>query len=462
VVREAQVKIAVIGAGGVRTPLILKAFLRRQDRLAIEEVHLMDIDAEALDLIAALHASMDHGIEPRFSLITTTRLTAALQGADYVITTFRVGGMQSRIIDEHVPLQLGLLGQETTGAGGFAMAMRSIPVLLGLLQEMKTACPDAWLVNFANPAGLLAQAAVTAGGWPRAVGICDGPSSMQRVAAGFLGVPTDEVFLDYFGLNHLGWVRAVYHRGDDYLPQFISMIQAAGGLPGLPFAPDLIAALGMIPNEYLYYYYSTAEAVENILRSEQTRGEFLTNLTHDFTRDLRKLRASGGGAAMAARYYEYRRERSSSYMAGETGRGSNLEGLIESLADDTEGEGYAGVALDLIERLSGAASGPMIINIPNAGAVLGMQADDVVEIPAWVSHGLIRPMAVGAVPEHTLGLMASVKAYERLTVEAAVEGSYAKALEALTLHPLVREPGKARAILDGYRREHGATFPALR
>ncbi len=455
-------KIAVIGAGGVRTPLILKAFLRRQERLAIEEVRLMDVDAEALDLIAALHAGLHYGIEPQFSLITTTRLAAALQGADFVITTFRVGGMESRITDERVPLQLGLLGQETTGPGGFAMAMRSIPVLLGLLQEMRTACPDAWLVNFANPSGLLAQAATSAGGWPRAVGICDGPASMQRVAAGFLGVAADEVFLDYFGLNHLGWIRAIYHRGDDYLPQFISMIQATGGLPGLPFAPDLIAALGMIPNEYLYYYYSTAEAVENILRSEQTRGEFLTSLTRDFLLDLRRLRASGDGAGMAARYAEYRRQRSSSYMARETGTGSNLEGLIERLADDTEGEGYAGVALDLIERLSGAASGPMIINIPNAGAVSGMQAADVVEIPAWVSRGLIRPLAVGGVPEHALGLMTSVKAYERLTVEAAVEGSYAKAVEALTLHPLVRDPGKARAILEGYRQGHAATFPTLR
>ncbi len=455
-------KIAVIGAGGARTPLILRAFLRRQERLAIEEVRLMDIDAEALDLMAALHAALDHGIEPRFSLTTTTRLPVALQGADYVITTFRVGGMESRVIDERVPLQLGILGQETTGPGGFAMAMRSIPVLLGLLQEMRTACPEAWLVNFANPAGLLAQAATSAGGWPRTVGICDGPATMQRVAAGFLGVAADDVFLDYFGLNHLGWVRGVYHRGDDYLPQFISMIRAAGGLPGLPFSPDLIAALGMIPNEYLYYYYSTSEAVENILHSEQTRGEFLAGLTSDFFRDLRRLRASGDGPAMAARYAEYRRQRSFTYMAHETGRGSNLEGLIERLADDTEGEGYAGVALDLIERLAGAASGPMIINIPNAGAVSGMQPDDVVEVPAWVSRGLIRPLAAGTVPEHAQALMASVKAYERLTVEAAVEGSYAKAWEALSLHPLVHDSGKARAILNGYQRGHAATFPELR
>lgn len=455
-------KIAIVGAAGVRTPLILKACLRRQDRLAVEEIRLMDIDGDALDLIAALHAGMDHGVEPRFSLITTTRLAAALEGADYILTTFRVGGMQSRVIDERVPLQMGILGQETTGPGGFAMAMRSIPVLLGLLQEMRTACPAAWLVNFANPAGLLAQAATTAGGWRRAVGICDGPASMQRVAAGLLDVNFDEIFLDYFGLNHLGWVRAVYHRGDDYLPEFISMIRAAGGLPGLPFAPDLIAALGMIPNEYLYYYYSTSDAVDNILHSEQTRGEFLVALTSDFFRDLRRLRASGDGPAMAGRYAEYRRQRSSTYMAHETGRGSNLEGLLERLADDTEGEGYAGVALDLIERLAGAASGPMTINVPNDGAVPGMRPDDVVEIPAWVSRGLIRPLAVGSVPEHALALMTSVKAYERLTVEAAVEGSYTKALEALRLHPLVRDSGKARAILDGYRRAHAATFPELR
>jgi 6-phospho-beta-glucosidase len=282
-------KLTILGAGGVRTPLMVEALLRRQKRLNLDELALMDIDSGRLEVIGGLTHSLE--AKASFKITRTTNPRAALEGADYVITTFRVGGIESRIIDERVPLALGVIGQETTGPGGFAMGMRSIPVLLRYVEQMRAVCPDAWLINFANPAGMMAEA-VHRAGWKRAVGICDGPISILRVAAAVIGKPVEEVYLDYFGLNHLGWVRSVIHDTFDYLPQILGMIATAGSIPGLPFDPVLIQTLGMVPNEYLYYYYNDRQAVHNILAGEETRGEQITRLNKDLFARLTGLLAT--------------------------------------------------------------------------------------------------------------------------------------------------------------------------
>jgi 6-phospho-beta-glucosidase len=457
-------KIAVLGAAGVRTPLIIEAVGRRQERLGLTELALMDIDGERLGLIDALTAMPEPGF--RSKLTFTTDAPAALSGADFVITTFRAGGIDSRVIDEQVPLGHGVLGQETTGPGGFAMGLRSIPVLLAYVKLMAELCPAAWLINFANPAGMLAEAATRNGGWSRTVGICDSPQVVTRIAAALLRLPADEIFLDYFGLNHLGWSRAVIHNQRDYLPQLIDMIQNLGQVPGIPFDPDLIAALQMIPNEYLYYYYSSRQAVQHILESGGGRGEQVAALNRRLFDELKQRHVAGDLAGMREAYEAYLRQRGESYMTRETGL--RQHGPLEAVAgaapagDAAEGEGYAGVALDLIEALSGARPRQMILNVPNQGAIQGMAADAVVEVPAFVSRGLVRPLAVGAVPEGCLGLMSEVKVYERLTIAAAQEGSYALARQALAVHPLLRDFTLAGTILDEYRARHGNAFPQLK
>jgi len=341
------------------------------------------------------------------------------------------------------------------------MAMRTIPILLDYIETMREVCPDAWLINFANPAGLLAEAAITAGGWRRTVGICDAPEGMRRVAAVLFAIAPDALYLDYFGLNHLGWVRAAVHGGQDLLPRFMAMLRAAGTMPGLPFDTEFIASLGMIPNEYLFYYYHSREAVENLLRQDKTRGEQIANWNALLFDELRTLRAAGDLPGMQRVYRAYLEQRGGSYMAAETGHAHDLAGLDPAIVRALAGEGYAGIALDLIEGLTGAVPRQMILNVPNAGAIHGMGAGDVVEIPAFVGRGMVRPLAVGDVPRGPLGLMQEVKAYEQLTIAAATEGSYAKALQALALHPLVQDVAVAKAILDGYRVGHGASFPAL-
>ncbi len=450
-------KIAILGTGGMRMPLLYCALMDRAEALGLTDLALLDVDGERLGLMLDV-ARARHGTEsPSVRLQPTTDLDQALDGASYVITTFRVGDMRGRVIDERVPLAHGLIGQETTGAGGFAMAMRTVPVLRQTIERMRRMCPEAWLVNFANPSGLLTQSA-RAAGWERSVGICDGPTTMQHLAAHLLDARPSEVFLDYFGLNHLGWVRRVLHRGEDFLPRFLSMITAAGGFPGLPFEPDLLSALGMIPNEYLVYYYYARQTVERLRSSPQTRGEFLLELNTELLRDLARLRALGQSDEMVQRYEAYLRRRSETYMRRDAESESTASLPISPESDDG---GYAAVALDLIETLQAGGHRIMILNVPNQGSVDGMGAEDVVEIPVLVSGNGLHPLAVGEIPAHALGLMQRVKAYEHLTIEAAVEGSRAKALLALTLHPLVADAGVARLVLDDFSRQHAATFPQL-
>lgn len=453
-------KITILGAGGVRTPLLLETMIRRHARLGLTELALMDINGDRLGLIHALVESGATQGELPFHVLWTTDNRAALSDADFVVTTFRVGGVASRVADERVPLRYGVVGQETTGAGGFAMAMRTIPVLLEYITLMREVCPNAWLVNFANPSGLLAEAALRVGGWPRTVGICDAPMMIAHVAAHVLGVPPDELYLDYFGLNHLGWVRSAWHCGQDYLPRLMAMIRAAGSMPGLPFSAELVSALGMIPNEYLYFYYYSSRAVENVLAAGHTRGEQIAELSQRFYAELDQLRTTGNFDAMKRVYRAHLAQRGDTYMLSETGNGSGHWSSV--LFQAMNGEEYAGVALDLIESLCGAGARQMVLNVQNSGAMRSMSDDDVVEVPTFVSRDVLRPLAVGSVPAGPLSLMQQVKVYERLTIAAATEGSYAKALYALTTHPLVRDHDIAKAILHDYQQEHAATFPILR
>ena len=234
-------KVTILGAGGVRTPQMVRAFIARQHRLGLDELALMDINGGRLELIAALTAPLEHAQPLRFRLTRTTDAAAALAGADFVITTFRVGDIEGRAADERVALDHGVLGQETTGPGGFAMGLRTIPVLFQYLDLMREVCPEAWLLNFANPAGMLAEAVLNHGRWPRVVGICDTPASMLRGAAGWLQALPEDVYLEYFGLNHLGWASGVWHRGRNRLPELIERFARSGSpVPGSPFAPGLI------------------------------------------------------------------------------------------------------------------------------------------------------------------------------------------------------------------------------
>lgn len=454
-------KITILGGAGVRTPSIIQAFSRRQDNIGVDELCLMDINQERLGLIGCITEELEKSGKIHFRVSRTVDAQEALDNADFVITTFRVGDIESRIIDEKIALENGILGQETTGAGGFSMALRTIPVLGNYITMMKKLCPEAWLINFANPSGILTEFIHQKSDWQRAVGICDGPESMRHFAGHLLDVDYHEIYLDYFGLNHLGWVRKVFYQGNDLLPSILKNIKGSPIYKELPFDDAIYQSLGMIPNEYNYYYYYAKKAVNNIRKAEQSRGEQIKELNDLLFKDLKVIRGNYG--ELTRRYSKYQLDRWETYMKAETGKFTEInDAQFDQInVDEQNEEGYSGVALDLIEGLIGKKPQVIILNIQNEGAIDGIDPNAVVEIPAYVGKDLIRPMNVGKIPAHCLGLMNQVKNYEQLTIEAAVKSSYKDAVSALTFHPLIADHELAKRLVDCYGMAHGDYYPKL-
>jgi 6-phospho-beta-glucosidase len=462
-------KLTFIGAGGVRTPLVIQSVLAYQNRLPLDTVCMMDIDPERLDLMKlACKPRLANGA--KFNIEWTTDAKKAISGADFIVTTFREGSLESRVIDEQVPLKYGVLGQETTGPGGFAMALRTVPVILKYVEMIRKWAPNAWLLNFTNPAGILTEAITRVAGFEHAVGICDNPSAMLRAAAGFLKVEPEKLFPEYYGINHLGWMRALYLDGRNMVPDIIRGVKESGEfLDHFPFDINEIEALGTIPNEYVYFYYYPKKAVENLLMSKQSRAMQILPFNQELYASLRQIRdEEEDPKKIHAVYMHYLKQRHGTYMTLETGLQTQLvsddekeeeQEIAEVLAESAEG--YSAVALNVIEALT-VSPKVMILNVPNRGALPGMADDDVVETTVMVGNGVVRPFAMGSLPDADLGLMKSVKAYERLTIEAAVKDSYPLALKALTLHPLVPGYDIAKKILDDYLAQHGDYFPKLR
>jgi len=446
-------KLTIIGAAGVRTPLIVKECYKKAESLGLTELALFDIDGNRLEQIEKVTLSILGCSQATMKRYITTDPRQALEDANYVITTFRVGGMEARVVDERVPLSQGVLGQETTGAGGFAMGIRSIPVLLEYIKLMEQYCPNAWLINFANPSGMLAEAAILAGSWQRTVGICDAPTEVQRVVSSFLQVPEEEVYVDYFGLNHLGWTQAIRVHGKDILPDLIEGFENLPMKDLLPFSVELIKSLQMIPNEYLYYYYSSKTAVQNILKSERTRGEELVAANNELFADISA--ATNDPESIKAIYTKYLEVRRNHYMQAETGKAAI--NALEPISLELQG-GYADVALRLIRSLETGENRIHIVNTMNKGAIAGLPDNCVVEVPCVVGKDMIQPCNIGKIPLHCLGLLARVKAYEEMTIQAAIEGSEQKAIEALVIHPLVSDEKIARTIVSRFQSEFGNAF----
>ncbi len=450
-------KLTILGAAGVRTPLIVQEIITRQNALGITELWLMDVDAERLELIGAITMLLESDPAVKFRIHRTTKAEDALRGADYVITIFRVGGIDSRVIDERVAVDLGYIGQETTGAGGFAMGLRSIPVLLAYVEQMKTLCPNAWLINFANPSGMLAEAVASVGGWQRAVGICDGPSDMISAIADSLLLYESQIQAEYFGLNHLGWIRSVKVGDQELIGQILAFLAQEEDIPGYEVRPQVAAALGLLPNYYLKYYYQSREEYAHMKSAAELRGEEVARMNHAFFAMVREARQKEDAEGLQRVYNRYLIERGRAHWGGD----ETQVKVDETTVRDAE-LGYARLALNLIEALVGGEQRTLIVNIPNRGCVQGMQDDEVVEIAARVSRDKVEGIPVGEIPIHCLGLMQTVKAYEQKTIEAAVEGSRAKAIHALTIHPLVADYLGAQALVDAYLARHGDYFPRLR
>jgi 6-phospho-beta-glucosidase len=454
-------KLTVIGGGGVRAPLFVASALRRAQRIHLDELCLMDIDAEKLRIFGGLSQAAARMLGSDARITTTTDPRAALDGADYIVTTIRAGGDPGRVLDERIALKHGVLGQETTGPGGFAMALRSIPALMGYADLARRLAPTAWMFNFTNPAGLVTQALRDAG-YERTVGICDAANGAQLAAAGWLKLDPRRLNAEVFGLNHLSWARRVLLDGADVLPGLLADPAFIEQTMMRIFDPGLRQQVGMWMNEYLYYYHYPERAVASISAEAQTRGEEIVALNQRLIDQLRRLDMEKDLPKALQIYVAYNHRRGATYMhyaQPDAPTPEQADQVIEQITaepDPAEGEGYAGIALDLIEAFASGTPVSTGLNVPNQGAIEGMEADDVVEVSCKVSDGVIRPDRIGAIPAPQRVLMQSVKLYERLTVQAIRERSRATAVQALMAHPLVQSYPRACALVDEYLNAHAA------
>lgn len=439
-------KLTILGGGGFRTPYVWQALIRDTGSPRVTEVALYDIRADRLQTMVHILNQLAADFPNAPTLTIHTELEPALKGADFVFAAMRVGGIEGRCRDERVALGHNVLGQETTGPGGLAYAFRTIPVMLRVAEVMERVAPRAYLLNFTNPAGIITEALQTVLG-DRALGICDTPSGLGRRVAGLLGYDHTRVEMDYVGLNHLGWMRRVLVDGVDVLPDLIEDKARLGSMEeGLVFGTEWIRQLGVIPNEYLFYYYFNRDAVRGILKSPQTRGEFLLETQGRFFADA----AAAGDQAVEV-WSEAVEERGASYMAEAKG---GVQGDPETYREnetDPAHLGYAGVALGVMAAISRNEKRTMILNVRNRGTVNGLPEDAVVEVPSLVDSNGVHPLSLASQPNlHQLGLMQQVKAVERHTIAAALTGSKEEALLAIALHPLVDSVNVARDLLDGY------------
>ncbi|MDI5962583.1 6-phospho-beta-glucosidase [Streptantibioticus silvisoli] len=437
-------KLSILGGGGFRVPYVYQALLRDTGSPRIEHVVLHDIDEGRLASMARLLAELAEGHGDAPKVTATTDLDTAVEGSDFVFAAIRVGGLHGRTCDERVALDLDVLGQETTGPGGLAFGLRTIPVMLDIARRVKALAPHAYVINFTNPAGMITEAMQTVLG-DRVLGICDTPSGLGRRVAAALGVDGSRVRMDYVGLNHLGWMRGVHHDGRDLLPELLADDDLLGGLEeGMVFGRSWLRDLGLIPNEYLYYYYFNRDAVRSIIDSGRTRGEFLVEQQTAFFD--RVAREDGPGAVSLWR--ETVANRSASYMA--EAKADHAAGAAATDVSDPEEHGYAQVAVGVMAAIARDEPVSMILNVRNGTTVAALPPDAVVEIPVTVDGRGLHPHTVTAPDLHQSGLMQQVKAVERLTISAAVTGSRSDALQAFSLHPLVGSVTVGRQLLDGY------------
>lgn len=404
------VKVAIVGAGSTYTPELVEGFIRRADRFPVDELALLDVDPSRLEVVGGLARRMLDRAGFGGRTVLTDDRDEAIDGAAFVIVQLRVGGQAARLLDETIPPRFGCIGQETTGAGGFAKALRTVPVVLELAElASRRGAPGCWFVDFTNPTGLVTQALLDRD--VRAVGLCNVAIGFQRRFAERFGVEPERVELEHVGLNHLSWVRAVKVDGVDRLPELIQT-DLEGLSADAEIPPELAQALGAVPSYYLRYYYRTREMLER--QAETTRAEEVMRIE----RDLLELYRDPGLAEKPP------------------------------LLERRGGAFYSEAAAQLVASLASGTGDAQVVNVRNTGAIPNLADDDVVEVTARIDAEGAHPIPVAPLDQDMLALVQHAKAYERLTIEAAVTGDRSLALRALLANPLGPDADAATGLLD--------------
>ncbi len=418
-------KVAVIGGGSTYTPELVEGFAAREARLPVDELVLHDIAPERLEVVAGLAGRMLRRRGWQGRLVATTERAAALEGAHFVVVQLRVGGQAARLLDETIPPRFGCVGQETTGPGGFAKALRTVPVVLELAEEVaRRAVPGAWLVDFTNPVGIVTQALLDAG--HRAIGLCNVAIGFQRHFAAAFGVPPERVELEHVGLNHLTWERAIRVDGADRLPEMLQR----DALPlaeevGLPV--ELVRSLGCLPSYYLRYYYRERAVVEE-QRAEPTRAEEVATIERELLELYRDPALDTKPALLERRGGAY----------------------------------YSEAAAQLIASLHDGSGDVQVVDVRNVGALPNLPPGAVVEVPARIDREGAHPLPLEPLAPELRGLVQAAKAYEELAIAAALSGDRGIALRALLANPLVGDYDVAAPLLEALLDAHREYLPRFR
>jgi 6-phospho-beta-glucosidase len=403
-------KLAYIGGGSSYTPEFVDGFIQHEGEVEVDEFALHDINEERLTVVGGMVERMLRYAELDTKVTLTTTRSEAVEGAEFIVSAIRVGGMEARIRDEKIPLKYDVVGQETTGPGGTLKAWRTIPVALEIARDLEKYAPDAWYLNFTNPSGIITEAIFKNTGL-KVVGLCNNPINFQMGLAMFFEVAPDEVFLEWVGLNHVNWVQRIYVRGIDRTEELINRIEE---MPQLEHDPSLVKALGVIPTWYLRYYYYHSKMVEELKGAEKTRGEVVREIEQD---------------------------------------------LLEKYADPNQlvkppelslrgGALYSEAALRLILSLMFDRRDIQIVVTRNNGSIPDLPEDASVEVPCVVGAHGVTPLHMGPLPDTIRTLCQQAKAWESWTVEAGVTGDRNAALMAMLTNPLVPSFEIAQALLD--------------
>jgi len=419
-------KISVIGGGSTYTPEIIDGMLQRPELFDKAAIVLMDIDSERLGVVGDFCKRMVAAHGSPFDLRTTRDREQALDGSDFVLTQFRVGAQQARHQDILLGLRHGLIGQETTGIGGMAKALRTLPVILDICADVNRLCPDAWLINFTNPSGLITQA-ISDHGNVKAIGLCNVPTEALMTVAAVLQVPAEKVHLDFVGLNHLGWIRKVLVDGKDHTSQLRAIFDMADGpanIPDMAYDTWLIDALDAFPMYYNRFYYYTDRILEQLKAKDKSRAEEVMQIEQDLLDIYRDPAKTEKPAALEQR----------------------------------GGAFYSKIAVELIEAVTRDLGREHIVNVPNAGAIPNLRDDDIVEISASIGRAGAVPVPTEPLDDAIHALVTRAKAYERLTVRAFTERSRHAALLALITNPLGPLASNAEDVLDDMVKVNGFEY----
>lgn len=421
-----QLKLAIIGAGSTYTPELIEGVINRREVLPVTELTLMDIDERKLNIVGGLCRRMVEkaGLNVHFQL--TMDLSEALRDADFVLAQIRVGKLPCRILDEKIPLKYGLIGQETTGIGGFFKALRTIPVMLDIAKRMEELCPEAWLINFSNPSGILAQA-LQNHTKIKTLGLCNVPINMFAGVEQSLG--KNDLDIEYVGLNHLSFITGIRHQGKDLLQEALMQGVQGQGMKNIPlegFSTELIQTVSAIPSSYLEYFYYRDDKLKHLMEEERCRGEVCVEIEEKLLEQYQQ----------------------------------------ESLAEKPKeleqrgGARYSEAAISLVDAIYNDKQEVHVVNVLNGGALNFMEAEDTVEVAAVIGKSGATPLPIhNFTNTHVMELMKTVKAYERHTVNAAMNGDEEEAMRALLIHPLVGDYHKAKQCFEEMKLAHRAYLP---